>query len=144
MKKLLCLTLLMISFFSSIVVVGVEDKEINIRLFAKGEEVILPKAAYFENDTLMVPLRPVSDAFGASCEWDEENERISVTLESVTVHFKIGGDEMIKYGEPVPMGAPICYSGDYAMAPADGDCKRFRLSDRVGRAKPCSVPRRSS
>ncbi len=124
MKRITGIILIILAALCSMPAWGAESGG-DIRLFAKGEEVILPQAAYFENETLMVPLRPVSDAFGAACEWDEENERISVTLESVTVHFKIGSDEMIKYGEPVPMGAPVCYSGDYAMAPADALANAF-------------------
>lgn len=103
----------------------VAHAEDDIRVFAKGEEVMLPVPAYFEGETLMVPLRPVSDAFGALCTWDEETERITVTLESVTVHFKIGSNEMIKYGEPVPLGAPLCYSGEYAMVAAEALANAF-------------------
>ncbi len=125
MKKHFYILLTMALILCSCALVSAEGTDREIRLFAKGEEVILPTAAYFENDTLMIPLRPVSDAFGAVCEWDEENERISVTLESVTVHFKIGSSEMIKYGEPVLMNAAACYSGEFTMVPADAVANAF-------------------
>ncbi len=88
-----------------------------IRLFAKGEEVECPAAVYTENGSAMVPLRAVCDAFGASIKWDDKTESMAVTLEPVTVRFTIGSDKMIKYGQPVDMGAAACFSGDYAMVP---------------------------
>lgn len=106
---IICIVLAVCSFSPS-----PDDK---IRLFVNGEEIVCPVDIYTENDAAMVPLRTVCDAFGASCDWNEKTESISVTLESVTVHFSIGSNKMIKYGSPVDMSAAACYMGDYAMVP---------------------------
>ncbi len=104
---------------------GAEAAEKDIRLFAKGEEIIPPVPIYTDNGEVMVPLRAVCDAFGASCSWEEETEKITVTFEPITVFFQIGSNQMIKYGEPVEMGTAACYSGDYTMVPASAIANAF-------------------
>lgn len=90
----------------------------------------IPKAVYFNGSAVkpipqmmqadnitLVPIRQFAELVGATLEWDEENEKISSTLEDMTVCFQIGKNKMIKYGEPIDMGAKCCYYNDNFMAP---------------------------
>lgn len=60
-----------------------------IKLFANGKEVTLSKPMYFEENTLMVPLRAVSEALGYTVGWDAETGAITVEdeyIQKATLH----------------------------------------------------------
>ena len=57
------------------IVVGLEKKEIDVS--------DLPSAPYYVGDTLMVPLRRISEALGYSVGWNEETGEITVDDEYI-------------------------------------------------------------
>lgn len=54
-----------------------------IKLLANGKEVTLSKPMYFEENTLMVPLRAASEALGYTVGWDAETGAITVEDEYI-------------------------------------------------------------
>lgn len=59
-------------------------------LYKNGEEIPLDAPAEITNDRTMVPVRAISEAFGATVSWDKENKNVNITkLEEITT-IRIG------------------------------------------------------
>ena len=49
---------------------------------------------YISNDRVMVPFRPIAEAMGATANWDQAAQAVSVSLGSKNVQFIIGSSSM--------------------------------------------------
>ncbi len=55
-------------------------------LYKNGEEIPLDAPAEITNDRTMVPVRAISEAFGATVSWDNENKNVNITkIEEITL-----------------------------------------------------------
>ncbi len=96
---------------------SVNAQESDIRLYIEGEELITSVPIILIDGTALAPFREIADKLGAATEWDENQEKITSSLDTVTVSFTIGSNEMIKYGQPVDIGTEVCFYNDRAMVP---------------------------
>ncbi|MBQ3022939.1 MAG: hypothetical protein IJD91_06460 [Clostridia bacterium] len=82
------------------------------------EELEIPDVApYIENDRTMIPLRFVSEAFGAQVEWDEETYTATITSGDKVVSFKIGEKNYTANGEVKESEAEIKLVNNRTMIP---------------------------
>lgn len=82
------------------IIIGVGSTEISA-----GEDTIrLDEPAYINKDNYtMLPTRAVSEALGATVNWDEDSRTVSILSGSRIVSMKIGEKTMYINGTPVPM-----------------------------------------
>ena len=72
------------------------------------------------NDRTMVPLRFISEAFGAQVDWDGQTQTATVTngvYDKTTVQFTIGSDTMLVNGEAQKIDAPPILQDDRTLLP---------------------------
>ena len=86
--------LLMTVFFLPYLVFGVSAEhysidgyEVPIEIIINNEKIVTNEGAFLENGITYVPVRSISEALGASVEWNPETRTASVTLTGVTVSF---------------------------------------------------------
>lgn len=95
----------------------VNAQESDIKLYIEGEEFSTSVPIILIDGIALAPFREIADKLGAATEWDRKEQKITSTLDTVTVHYTIGSNIMIKYGQPVDMGAEACFYSDRAMVP---------------------------
>ncbi len=67
------------------------------------KEIVLDAAPYIENDSTMVPVRFVAEAFNGNVYYDEETTMVKFELGGKTVEFKLNSDEMTVDGKIVKL-----------------------------------------
>ena len=72
---------------------------------------------FLEGDRTMVPLRFLSESFGASVEWEEASEKITITKDGNEIQVKIGSQEYWKNGEQMMMDAQPVLVEDRTFVP---------------------------
>ncbi|MCI5892526.1 MAG: DHHW family protein [Clostridiales bacterium] len=99
-------------------------------IYVNGNIVKPFPSVIVEDNRTFASIRQFADIFGASVEWDENEEKITSTLGDMTVRFQIGSREMIKYGQPIDMGAACRYYDGSAMVPirAIGDAYGYPVT----------------
>jgi len=82
----------------------------NIGIFFEAPPVIM-------DGNTFLPVRPVSEAFGAAVIWDEEARSVTVSRESATVVFVLDSDTAYIDGEPVLLDAVPTLIAEQAFVP---------------------------
>ena len=98
-KKLLSLLLSLVTVMSLSVPAfasTIPEKPKNIVVKVNGEEVQFPDAKPYSNkdDRTMVPVRFVSEQFGAKVDWDDPNLTAVICRNGITVRVPIGKDTL--------------------------------------------------
>ena len=70
----------------------------DIKIIFNGEELKLDVAPVVENDTTLVPLRHVFEAFGVSPEWDGANQTITAAKDDVVIWLQLN-NKIAKIGD---------------------------------------------
>lgn len=81
--------------------VGSEAASVN------NKEIVLDAAPYIENDSTMVPVRFIAEAFNGNVEYDEESTMVKIKLGEKNVEFKLDSDEMQIDGKTVKLPVPV-------------------------------------
>ena len=76
---------------------------------------------YTLNDRTLVPLRFISESFGAEVGWNEEESKATVTLDGKTIEFTIGSDQMVVDGVAQTIDTVASTNYDRTMLPAACD-----------------------
>ncbi len=61
---------------------------------------------FTENGRTLVPVRFISEAFGASVGWDDVSQTVSVQLDDKTISLVIGSNQMLVNGQAVTLDVP--------------------------------------
>ena len=69
------------------------------------------------NDRTLVPLRFISESFGAQVGWDEATQTATVVLDGKTVNTVIGSNALTVDGQSVPLDVPAQVINDRTMLP---------------------------
>lgn len=80
---------------------SIDGYEIPIEIIINNEKILTNEGAFLENGITYVPVRPISEALGASVTWEAESRTASVTLTGVTVSFSENA--------PLPENAAVVY-----------------------------------
>ena len=70
-----------------------------------------------ENDRTLVPLRVLSEAMGASAQWEEENQLITIENGGTSITLQIDRNEMYINGELIWLDVPARLSSDRTFVP---------------------------
>ena len=81
-------------------------------------------ASFVINNEVMVPVRDIFEAMGATLEWDEDTQSVTCTTYNANVVFVIGSQTAVLNGDSVQMDqaaqtindktmTPLCFMSDY-------------------------------
>lgn len=71
-----------------------------------GKEVTMEQAPFVENGRTFVPLRMVSESFGAEVAWNQDTRGITVKLNDVQIFMTIGSNKAVVNDRTVDLDAP--------------------------------------
>lgn len=96
-------------------------------LYIKGKPVLLDSAPFVYGDTTMVPLRFISEHFGAKVHWNSIGQKIIITSPEIEVVFwSNGSNEVLVNGNRALLPSPALIRQNRIMVPI-----RF-LSETLG------------
>ena len=123
MKKLLCIILALIisvSAFPAVLAADAGDGKVEIS-FKVGDSTLLINGSpvtvetpYVAGDgTTLVPLRVITEAFGAKVTWEGETQSVYLEYPDVNITLKIGSREVIvnTHSETLPVAPELSASG---------------------------------
>ncbi len=77
-------------------------------------EAVVP---YTVNDRTLVPMRFISESFGAQVDWNEEAMKATASLDGKTIEFTIGSDQMVVDGVAQTIDTMAEQTNDRTMLP---------------------------
>lgn len=106
---------------SQIAEVKKELKDSSIGVFVKGHDVdfgkydnVLPKIV---KDRTLVPIRAITEALGATVEWDGETGKITISKDGNEIILTLGSNEVIVNGEVIEYDTAPELENDRTMVP---------------------------
>jgi len=64
-----------------------------------GKQILLEYPPYIKNSRTFVPIRFITEAFGATIEWDAKSQSIHITLDDLTILMQIGNNTVFVNGK---------------------------------------------
>lgn len=105
------------------VMVNADEQNVDI-LLTIGEKTVningeskLVSAPYIANDITLVPLRVISEGFGADVEWNSGDKSVTVTDDSKVIKLKVNESTATVNSEIVELAAAPEINGDVVMVP---------------------------
>lgn len=87
-------------------------EENNITVTMNGTQLEFDQPPIMQNDRVLVPMRLIFEALGATVEWDEYNQYVKATKGKTNITMQIGNSTMMKNGESITLDmAPILQNG---------------------------------
>ncbi|GAA0134043.1 hypothetical protein YSY43_08830 [Paenibacillus sp. YSY-4.3] len=91
---------------------------VDITLIVNGSVVPLEQKAVIVNGTVLIPLKNLFDALGATLEWDQATKKITASKGDTSVELTVDSTAARKQNKPLTLQAkPIVING-YTMVPA--------------------------
>ncbi|MDD2246572.1 MAG: copper amine oxidase N-terminal domain-containing protein [Proteiniphilum sp.] len=82
-----------------------------------GQEIFFDVPPVIENDLIMVPIRPIFEAMGATIDWNQETRTAVAVKEEFNVVLPIGSSTPTINGQEIPIEAPIKIVNGRTLAP---------------------------
>lgn len=120
-KQLLALLLLCLL----LPVGGPATAEGNIRVTVNGTQLVFDQQPIMENDRVLVPVRAIFEALGATVEWNPENELVTAQKDGQTVKLQIGNRLMTQNGAPVLLDVGPKLVGSRTLVPVRAVSESF-------------------
>ena len=107
----------------------------SIKVLLNGTPLQLDEASFVINNEVMVPVRDIFEAMGATLEWDEDTQSVTCTTYNANVVFVIGSQTAVLNGDSIQMDQaaqtitdrtmiPICFMSDYPGVKLTWDDKK--------------------
>ena len=128
MKKLLTvtITMFMVIFVLSFVVNAKLGNEVAVTL--NGEAIdFADQAPAIVEGRVLVPLRAIFEALGASVEWEQKTKTVTSTKNSTTVVMTVGDNTIYRNGEKVLLDVPAQIINSRTMVPARAIAEAFGI-----------------
>ena len=75
-------------------------------LTINGQSVKTEKPYVYGVGVTLVPVRVITESFGADVDWEEKSQKVTLTLNDQKIELWIGEDEALVNSEPVKLLAP--------------------------------------
>ncbi|MCD8036242.1 MAG: copper amine oxidase N-terminal domain-containing protein [Clostridiales bacterium] len=98
-------------------------------IYIGGEELELDMPAYISNDVTKLPLRAISEIFGADVYWNGAEKTVTIELGDDTLFLRIGDKRMMVNGYAVPLSAAPEISNGRTFVPLRDIAKMFGIDD---------------
>jgi hypothetical protein len=70
-----------------------------------------------ENDRVLVPMRAIFEALGATVDWDNDTETVTAKKDGTEISLKIGSDVLYKNGEKITLDVPAKIVNNRVLVP---------------------------
>lgn len=87
------------------------------KTLVKGTETALDVPATTVNDRTVVPVRFISESFGAKVDWNEAEQKVTITKDSTTITIVLGESKMVKNGTEIPLDTAAFTQNDRTLLP---------------------------
>ncbi len=77
-----------------------------ISVMSGGTFVKTDVSPYIKNDITMVPLRAISEALGASIDWNEASQEVTIEKDGIVIKLTVGSAEAYVNGSATEMSVP--------------------------------------
>ncbi len=124
MKKLLCVFLSVFISLSYLVPVTADEE---ISVYIDGQKIDFDQPPVMVNDRVLVPMRAITEALGATVEWDESLQCASAMKPGVFVAFIIDSPTMYRNLVNIPIDVPAQLINDRTMLPLRALAEPFGL-----------------
>ena len=84
------------------------------KIIDETNDLVMP---FIDNGRTMVPIRFISENFGAKVDWNQEQKKATITGEGVVIELVLGESSMIVNGEKKELEAPAQLSGGRTFVP---------------------------
>jgi len=118
MKKLLILA-------SALLMATTVNAQSDIKIMINGAEFENQTEAVVENDRVLVPMREIFEALGATISWDGEKRQVNAQKEADNLVFTIGENMLYKNGEAKEMGTEAIIKNDRTLVPVRAVSESF-------------------
>lgn len=81
------------------------------------EQKTIDAKPYIENSRTMIPIRAVSENFGADVVWNEAERKVTISSDDVTIELFIGSDKAYVNGEENMLDTPAVIINSRTMVP---------------------------
>lgn len=100
----------------------------DIDVSVDDEYLYFDQEPFIDDGRVMVPLRTIFEALGASVNWDDATRTVTAKKGSVTVTLQIGSNTMYKNSTPITLDVPAEIQGGRIMVPARAVSEAFDCS----------------
>lgn len=90
----------------------------DIDISVNDEYLYFDQEPFIDNGRVMVPLRTIFEALGATVDWNNDTRTVTAKKGSTTVTIEIGSKTMYKNGQPIELDVPAEIQGGRIMVPA--------------------------
>ena len=87
------------------------------KTLVKGTETALDVPATTVNDRTVVPVRFISESFGAKVDWNEAEQKVTITKDSTTITIVLGESKMVKNGTEISLDTAAFTQNDRTLLP---------------------------
>ncbi len=101
---------------------GVAQESISLTIgsvvaMVDGMPVVNDVAPIIKEDRTMLPIRFIAEALGATVEWDDDADKVTITKGDIVIEIYIGQPFALVNGEPVQLDAPAFIENDRTYLP---------------------------
>jgi len=89
----------------------------DIRVLVDGIQVQFDQPPIIQNGRILVPMRAIFEALGASVGWNENTQVVSSRRDTALLHVQVGRDYIATNTLPIPLDVPAQIIGDRVFVP---------------------------
>ncbi len=136
MKKIVCTLLAVLLWVNTLSAQSFEtvllmqiDNPVMFLVNASGEKQIeSPAPPFIQNGVTLLPIRAVSELFGAEVTWQETDKQITITQKGTAINMWVGKSGATVNGQPVDMPSPPVIVNGTTMVPVRFVAESLRLT----------------
>jgi len=102
-----------------------EPKPDFISVTIDGKPVSFDVEPVMENSRILVPLRAIFEAMGASVKWNEDTQTVTAEKDGTKVSMQIGSNKMVKNGETITLDVPPQLINNRTLVPVRAIAESF-------------------
>ena len=87
------------------------------RVWVNGQRLSCPQAPYAKNGSIMVPMRAIFEALGATVDWNDANQKVTATKGNRIIAFRLGSQVAIINGNNQKMTPTSTRKNNHTMVP---------------------------
>ncbi|MDS1029240.1 VanW family protein [Bacillota bacterium LX-D] len=96
-----------------------------VTVLLNDEKVSFPVPPYFEEGTVFVPLRGISEKLGFYVNWHQDDQEVNIYNSNAEVKLNIGSETALLNGQEISLSRPPFLKGNYVYVPLRFVAKAF-------------------
>lgn len=124
MKKTLCVILTFILLSMAVTVMASQEQQ-EIIVTLDGDKLQFEQQPIVQNGRVLVPMRTIFEAMGATVAWDAPTKTVVGIKDSTNIKMKIGNKELIKNGQTMLLDVPPQIVNNRTLVPIRAVAESF-------------------